>query len=146
MRAWILSDLHLDANAGTPFELPHARPDHDVVLIAGDICQGLSRGVSWIAAQGLNEKPVIYVPGNHEYYGLDFEAQRAEGRLEAAKHRNIHVLDRDTVAIDGVSFLGATLWTDYCLFGKTFAKAAMHKAEGSMNDHRLIRHKDRYAR
>jgi Icc-related predicted phosphoesterase len=119
------------------------KPDHDVVIIAGDICQGLSRGVRWIADQGLNEKPVIYVPGNHEYYGFDFEAERAEGRNESAKHRNIHVLDHDAVTINGVNFLGATLWTDYRLFGEAIADAAMHNAEKAMNDHRVIRYRDR---
>lgn len=143
MRAWVFSDLHLDANRSTPFILPQRWPDHDVVLIAGDICQGLMRGVRWIVEQGLNEKPVIYVPGNHEYYGLDFEAERSRGRHAAARQRNIHVLDRDAVVIQGVHFLGATLWTDYCLFGETVAAAAMQRAEESMNDHRLIRYKDR---
>ncbi len=56
--------------------------------------------MKWIADQRLNVKPVIYVPGNHEYYGFDLESQRAEGLIEAAKHRNIHVLDRDGVVID----------------------------------------------
>jgi predicted phosphodiesterase len=138
MRAWIFSDLHLDANARSPFVLTQERPDHDVVIIAGDICQGLERGVDWIIAQALNRKPVIYVPGNHEYYGFDFQ-ERHERVGTAAKQRNIHVLDRESVTIDGMHFLGATLWTDYCLFGDAMAEAAVQRAEAIMNDHRRIR-------
>lgn len=66
------SDLHIDVNARTPWTIPDPRPEHDIVIIAGDICQGLERGVLWIAEYGFNRKPVVYVPGNHEYYGFDF--------------------------------------------------------------------------
>lgn len=138
MLAWIFSDLHVDANAHSPWLLPHPRPDHDVVIIAGDICEGLKRGVKWIAEQGLNAKPVIYVPGNHEYYGFDLDSERAAGKAAAAEFRNIHVLDRDAIEVDGVLFLGATLWTDYGLFGEDAVTAAQSKAEQTMSDHRLI--------
>lgn len=97
----------------------------------------------WIAEHGFNQKPVIYVPGNHEYYGFDFDAERAAGRAAAAQFPNIHILDRDAVAIDGVVFLGATLWTDYRLYGERGADAAMMRAERAMNDHRVIRRRDR---
>ncbi len=143
MRAWIFSDLHLDVNKGKPWSLPHPAPDHDVVLIAGDLCEGLCAGVEWIAQQQLNTKPVIYVPGNHEYYGFDFEEEREAGRSAAAGHSNIHLLDREAVMIDGVAFLGATMWTDYRLFGEASVHRAMLSAEQAMNDHRKIRFKGR---
>lgn len=143
MRAWIFSDLHIDVNARTPWVIPEPRPEHDVVIVAGDICQGLERGVCWIAEHGLNRNPVIYVPGNHEYYGFDFDAERAAGRAAAAHFPNIHVMDRGAVAIDGVVFVGATLWTDYRLYGERSAEAAMMRAERTMNDHRMIRRRDR---
>lgn len=143
MRAWTFSDLHIDVNARTPWTIPEPRPGHDVVIIAGDICQGLKRGVRWIAEHGLNRKPVVYVPGNHEYYGFDFDAERAAGRTAAAEFPNIHVLDRDAVAIDGVVFLGATLWTDYRLYGERSADVAIMRAERMMNDHRVIQRQDR---
>lgn len=140
MLAWIFSDLHVDANEQFPWALPYPRPDHDVVIIAGDICAGLTRGVNWIAEKGLNAKPVIYVPGNHEYYGFDLDSERSAGKAAAAGLRNIHVLDRDALEIDGVWFLGATLWTDYELFGEKAVAAAQAKAERTMSDHRLISH------
>ena len=105
MKLWILSDLHIDVNRRFPFELPTPHPDHDVVIIAGDICQGLAEGVRFIVSQKLNAKPVIYVGGNHEFYGHDRHAELANGRAEAARHPNIHLLERDSVVIDGVEFL-----------------------------------------
>ena len=142
MRAWIFSDLHIDVDV--PWALPEPWPAHDVVIIAGDICQGLGRGVRWISEKGLNRRPVLYVPGNHEYYGYDLDCERAIGRAAAAELPNIHVLDRDAVVIGEITFLGATLWTDYRLFGSQTAEAAMARAEQTMNDHRMIRRRNRH--
>ncbi len=138
MKLWILSDLHVDVNRRFPFELPTPHPAHDVVIIAGDICQGLAEGVRFIASQELNAKPVIYVAGNHEFYGHDRHGELADGRSEAARHPNIHLLERDSVVIDGVAFLGCTLWTDYKYAGMREQARAMHWAARRISDHRLI--------
>ena len=138
MKLWILSDLHIDVNRRFPFELPQPRPAHDIVVVAGDICQGLAEGVRFIASQGLNAKPVIYVGGNHEFYGHDRHLELADGRAEAARHRNIHVLERDRVLIDGFEFIGCTLWTDYKYAGVREQARAMHWAARRISDHRLI--------
>lgn len=53
------------------------------------------------------------------------------------------VLENEAVTLDGVRFVGATLWTDFCLFG--VPEIAMRAAATGMNDFRLIR-KDSYAR
>jgi hypothetical protein len=61
-------------------------------------------------------KPVLYVAGNHEFYGNSLGRTRSELKaLCAGTH--IHVLDDDAVVIGGVRFLGTTLWTDFLLFG-----------------------------
>jgi len=141
MRLWLLSDLHLDVNRAHPFALPDPRPNHDVVVIAGDVQAGMAEAVAWIARQNLNERPVIYVGGNHEFYGHD----RLEGYLNglevAERHPNIHILERRSLAIGNVVFAGCTLWTDYELFGD--ADRAMAHAATGLNDHRLIRHRGR---
>lgn len=138
MKLWILSDLHIDVNRRFPFELPQPRPVHDIVIIAGDICQGLAEGVRFIASQKLNTKPVVYVGGNHEFYGHDRYGELADGRAEAAKHPNIHVLERDSVLIDGAEIVGCTLWTDYKYAGLRDQARAMHWAARRISDHRLI--------
>jgi len=138
MKLWILSDLHIDVNRRFPFELPQPRPAHDIVIIAGDICQGLAEGVRFIVSQKLNAKPVVYVGGNHEFYGHDRHRELANGRAEAAMHSKIHLLERDSVLIDGFEFIGCTLWTDYKYAGPREQARAMHWAARRISDHRLI--------
>ena len=64
MKIHILNDLHIEFGA---FEPPPT--DADVVVLAGDIGVGLE-GLHW-AQSCFSDKPVIYVPGNHEFYHHD---------------------------------------------------------------------------
>ena len=77
---------------------------------------------------------MLYVPGNHEFYGGTIAGTVAElKRLSAGS--DIHVLDDDEVAIQGVRFLGATLWTDFMLFEESEKRAAaMREAQRLMRD------------
>ena len=138
MKLWILSDLHLDVNRRFPLALPDPRPPHDAVVIAGDICQGIAEAVRFIAGEGLNAKPVLYVAGNHEFYEHDRHAELADGRAEAAKFPNVHLLESNGIVIGGVEFLGCTLWTDYKYAGAREQARAMYFAAQRLNDHRLI--------
>jgi Icc-related predicted phosphoesterase len=138
MRLWIFSDLHLDVNAAFAPALPTRWPAHDAVVIAGDVQEGLVASIEWIARSGLHAKPVIYVGGNHEFYGRDRYGELQEGRAVAARHNNIHLLERDRLDVGGVTFLGATLWTDYKLFDTP--NTCMALAERLMSDHRMIAH------
>jgi predicted phosphodiesterase len=138
MKLWILSDLHLDVNWRYPLALPKRRPQHDAVIIAGDICQGIVAGVRFIVDAGLNARPVVYVAGNHEFYGRDRHAELAAGRLAAKAIPNVHLLERDSAVIGGVEFLCCTLWTDYLYAGAAEQGRAMQWAAQRLNDHRLI--------
>jgi predicted phosphodiesterase len=138
MKLWILSDLHLDVNRRRPLQLPDPRPAHDAVVIAGDLCQGIGEGLRFVAGEGLNARPVLYVAGNHEFYGRDRHAELRGGRNAAAAVRNVHLLERDSVTLDGVEFLGCTLWTDYLYAGRGEQARAMQWAAQRLNDHRLI--------
>jgi predicted phosphodiesterase len=103
MKLQVMSDLHLTV---APFEPPQT--DADVVVLAGDIARP-DQAIAF--ARGLG-KPVIYVPGNHEFYGGSLTGTLA--RLKTlAQGSEIHVLERGTVVIGGVRFLGTTLWTDF---------------------------------
>lgn len=137
MKLWITSDLHIDVSPG--YTLPDPRPAHDVAVIAGDICEDMHKGVQWIASRGLNDKPVIYVAGNHEFYRKAIDKNWTQAVVEARLHANIHILQDSHIDIDGVRFIGATLWTDYCLYGEAFAWQSYSAAQAGMNDHRLIR-------
>jgi predicted phosphodiesterase len=109
MKIQILSDVHNEFSV-----LPIAHTNADVVILAGDIHLG-NRGIDW--AQQF-EKPVIYVPGNHEYYNGHLETVNQRIK-EAAVGTNVYILDGgDELVIQGVRFLGGTLWTDFALFGQ----------------------------
>jgi Icc-related predicted phosphoesterase len=131
MKIHILSDLH---NQFSLFKPPAT--DADVVILAGDI-DGGSKGVAW-AAQKFN-KPVIYLAGNHEFYHQEITMQ-TEALRQAAENTSVHFLDCNTVVVDGVRFIGATLWTDFRLNGDTphDIASARDVAKQSMNDFRCI--------
>ncbi|MES1265545.1 MAG: metallophosphoesterase, partial [Variovorax sp.] len=139
MRALILSDLHLEFE---PFE-PLPKGEFDVVILAGDIHTPGRRAVEWAEAHFAG-KPVIYVPGNHEYYGSRMDLAQSETRAVATGGQ-LDLLDGDEVVIDGVRFLGCTLWTDFELAIETpegrrrDAGLAMRRATNLMNDYTLIR-------
>lgn len=130
MKINILSDLHLGQGA-----LPLPGNDADLVVLAGDVARP-PEAIAWAAAIG---KPVLYVPGNHEFYGGSIEGVRA--RLRAlSSGTGVRVLDNDAVVIEGVRFLGTTLWTDFLLQGGGAARdAAMQEAQRFMRDYSRIR-------
>ncbi len=128
MRLRVLSDLHLEFADWTPPAVAA-----DLVILAGDIHVGAA-GVSW-AATAFGEQPVVYVPGNHEYYGEAFP-RHLHAMRRAARGTGVHVLDRDELALPRLRVLGCTLWTDFALLGDR--SAAMALAAQSMWDYRQI--------
>jgi len=136
MRLRILSDLHLEF---APFAAPAA--DADLVILAGDISTGLN-GFKW-AQTNFPECPVLYVLGNHEFYGQKLQ-KLTEQLKEMAKGTNIQILDNDVFSLGDVTFLGATLWTDFALNGDPVASEVV--AQTGMNDYRRIRTLPRYSR
>ncbi|MEW6533594.1 MAG: metallophosphoesterase [Thermodesulfobacteriota bacterium] len=129
MRIQVLSDLHLDFG---PLDLPET--DADAVVLAGDIQPKLG-GLKW-ARKAFPSKPVMYVMGNHEYYGKSIPYLTNKLRNEA-ESSNVLVLENEAATIDGVKFLGCTLWTDFGLFDRIGLAAATAGEE--MNDYERIR-------
>ena len=130
MKLYILSDIHLEFSTFEPFTI-----DADVVVLAGDIGKK-SNGIFW-AREKFPDKEIIYVPGNHEFYGAQREDTLTLMRI-AAEQCKVHLLDNDEVVINGVRFLGSTLWTDFLLFGEDSKKDAMYTGKMFVNDFRLI--------
>lgn len=130
MKIQLASDLHLESHPH--FSLKPA-PDADLLVLAGDIGSyqdgsllsslqiadfGLARfsplpkdlgGAGW-------PTPVIFVAGNHEYDGLDFDATQLRLR-EACTRLGITMLEQDTLEIFGARFVGCTLWADFDALG-----------------------------
>lgn len=134
MKIRVLSDLHLEFQDWHP---PDA--EADIVVLAGDIHSG-TRGVEW-ARQHFPVEPIVYVPGNHEFYGRDLEETLSDLQ-QAGRRFGVAVLHGRGVILGGVRFLGATLWTDFALHGADAAslRRAMSDARHGMSDFALIRH------
>lgn len=130
MKLNVLSDLHLSQG-----ELPIPDTDAELVVLAGDIARP-ARAIAWASRI---PKPVLYVAGNHEFYGGTIESTAAElKRLSAGT--NVRVLDCEQALIGGVRFLGATLWTDFRIAGEGEARAAaVREAERFMRDFSVVR-------
>ena len=118
MRIQLFSDLHLERY---PAFQPRIAPGIDVIVLAGDIGSyqegsrlgGADFGLERFApALGVTDATVLYVPGNHEYDGLEFDEAHARLRATCAR-LGIAWLDRETVVVDGVRFVGTTLWADF---------------------------------
>ncbi|KQQ11823.1 hypothetical protein ASF53_16815 [Methylobacterium sp. Leaf123] len=142
---WVFSDLHQEwlENAWDP--AAHAPTGgFDVAVVAGDVHMPLTRALVWLAER-LPGVPVVYVPGNHDFWWDRGEErytladQAARGREVAARH-GIHLLMDDAVTIGVTRFAGGTLWTDFRL-GSTSLTQAMRSAQGreGMVDYRRIR-------
>jgi predicted phosphohydrolase len=136
MKLHILSDLHLEF---APFIPPMV--DSTVIILAGDIQPG-NKGVLWAMAN-FPHSEVIYVLGNHEYYGQSLPDHT--NKLKAlAQGSNVHVLENDAFILGEVVFLGCTLWTDFELFGNP--RVAGYYATQSLTDYRRIRVSPSYRR
>jgi len=133
MKLWILSDLHLEyKNLREPLTIPEA----DVCICAGDLMRAPANGIHWLAEHVAPSMPCVYVAGNHEFYRGSIKEGLEDGRAAASTFSDVHFLENDFVIIEGVRFLGATLWTDYRLEGHQ--QMAMFHAQDRMNDHRAI--------
>ena len=144
-RLWVFSDLHQDWPENTWDPTAHAPPGgFDVAVVAGDVHMPITRALGWLAER-LPGVPLVYVPGNHDFWWDRGEErytladQMARGREIAARH-GIHLLTDDAVTIGGARFAGGTLWTDFRL-GSTSLTQAMRSAQGreGMVDYRRIR-------
>jgi hypothetical protein len=144
MRIQIFSDLHAGV---APVKRITVGPDVDLVAVAGDICEGARNSFSELRRIVPERIPIVMTMGNHEYYRRFLRDELAAAKEMAPDYNVILLEDAATViggvrnnvaVIGGVRIVGATLWTDYRLFGAHNAPAAMNAARTGMNDHRLI--------
>lgn len=137
MKIQLLSDLHLEAD---PHFLAQPLPGADVLVLAGDIGSyqsdsllsslaisdfGLARFSPLPVARGGAgwPTPVFFLPGNHEYDGLDFD-ETHERLRETCKRLGLLWLERESMVLQGVRFVGCTLWTDFDALSTEKARAA----------------------
>lgn len=158
MKISIASDVHLEFG---PLELVNDDNAH-VLVLAGDIViaedlhdhtpesiqktldEGNKLGRRQLSAINYRDflkqaseqfKHVIWVAGNHEFYGGKWHGSLDTLRLEAAKFPNVHFLEDETVTIDDIVFVGSTLWTDL----NNDDWHTKYTLKNNMNDYRVIK-------
>lgn len=145
MKILLLSDLHLEFAKFEPD--PWAVAAADVIVLAGDIAEGL-RGTRWGAKAFPPTKPIVYVAGNHEFYGHDLTLMRDLLRQDC-RGSNIHFLDNSETVINGIRFLGSTFWTDFKLLenaeeGQLDQARAMVAGQKGLVDYQAILNAGRF--
>jgi Icc-related predicted phosphoesterase len=146
MKIAIASDVHLEF--GDLFL--KNEENADVLILSGDICvaadfrksdpygiveHGKSqRYIDFFSRCAFQFPSVIYVAGNHEHYNGDYAETFTILRNFLGHIKNLHILDKESVTIDGVTFVGGTLWTDM----NAQDPVTLAHIRGAMNDFRII--------
>jgi Icc-related predicted phosphoesterase len=113
VRVQLISDVHAEfhRDGGVSFcqELEKHSEGVDVLVVAGDLATVVLLYENLVMLCHLYPD-VVYVTGNHEYYGST--RYSVHHRIEEAKSKlpNLHWLHSDVVEIGGHRFLGTTLW------------------------------------
>ncbi len=128
MRLQIFSDIHAEAYMKPENIWKFITPFAPIALVAGDIdSRKFEATVTEIASKF---EHVICVLGNHEFYH-----KKITWRPDPLKMPdNVHILDQSTFELDGVLFMGCTLWTDF----NNADWFLMQKAKMGINDFNLI--------
>ena len=130
MRLLVLSDLHVEEAPFVP-----VRDDVDVVVLGGDLHNG-APALTWARA-AFPRLPIVQIAGNHEFYDGEYHEVLASMRDRACAE-GVHFLENDEVVIDGVRFLGCTLWTDFRVFEATGREPARSAADAMASNARRV--------
>ena len=107
----IHTEFHGDAGETILSEVTStAERDFDVLVVAGDLTSSrlLAHAISLLC--GKTKKPIVYVVGNHEFYGSSREKVVSTCKGMARLFPHFHYLDHEILELDGVRFLGTPLW------------------------------------
>lgn len=117
-KIWVISDFQADINGIGGFFRPEHLPDADVLVVAGDFAPPLHNSIMALAKISFL-MPVVYVPGNRDFYGRNIQDELALARkaCTSPQGKGIHLLYNDAVVIGDTRFIGSTLWTDMKLEG-----------------------------
>lgn len=119
MRLYIFSDLHLDARDNAPMYhlIPSSIKEDAIAIISGDICSLNQPTLMHHTLLTISQsyRYVLFVPGNHEYHGIDFIETNAilSKLLNIIDANNLFILNRQHIVLDNVLFIGATLWSAF---------------------------------
>lgn len=121
----LMSDLHLDF---APYE--PGPVDADLIVAAGDLNESTNgSAIRWLQ-QRFPDQPVLFVPGNHDFFKGNVSSSIERWRHEA-QGTNVHFLYNDVFWFQGVRFLGTSLWSDLASGGivtqATLMKEVVHR-------------------
>jgi predicted MPP superfamily phosphohydrolase len=130
--AQVISDIHFESHTdkGEGFFLNHFESQGaELLILAGDIVEywGIHK---YLLEFSKHYSDVIYVLGNHEYYGSSFEEMK-EIISSSKIPSNVRVLHRESCKIQNQTFIGTTLWF------KNAPQTMAHKSR--LNDFRYIK-------
>lgn len=134
MKIWVLSDLH--CSLAELADIVEDAPEHDVLVLAGDLAGGLDSQIRAIDA--VSQRPVVIVAGNHEYWHRILPIEIAAAEVAAMRSRRVRFLERSSCVVKGVRFVGGTLWSDFLLFGSDAKSLSMAWAQANNADFRSI--------
>jgi predicted phosphodiesterase len=138
MKIGLVSDLHLEF--GNPLHLDNYCSEIDVLIVAGDVCEVKNVHLfrDFFTDVSFSFPHVVYVAGNHEFYTGEMQETKLTIRETLARFSNVYFLDNEVKEIDGVRFLGSTLWTDF----NKGDPISMWQIAQKINDYRIIRNRD----
>lgn len=138
MRLTIASDLHLEF---ADIELKNDS-NTDMLVLAGDICvvNDIKEYVYFFERVSKEFPRVLYIMGNHEHYNGDYATTYNVLKQVLNPFSNIHLLEKESFELDGITFIGGTMWTDMNGYDKT----SMAIIGSMMNDFRCVRNSNRY--
>ena len=105
----LFSDLHFDGGAYTI--TPQAHDVDAILVLAGDL-SGFHRDLKFITVVTDQFKYVLFVAGNHEFYGADYFVVKKFWNEVDDDIDNFFFMDNRIKIIENVRFMGTTLWTD----------------------------------
>lgn len=109
MRIFYISDIHLEESLHIPPIDNHQNAE--ILILAGDIGLPHSRIYKkFISRMSKIFQYVIVVTGNHEYYGNTVE--KIDATLDNWQSDNVYFLQQSSIAINGIRFMGCTLWAE----------------------------------
>lgn len=110
MKLRLLSDIHQEFYHDQKL---YKSQGEDVLVLAGDINVGAYAVCNALERFANEAKHVVYVTGNHEYYGRYISEVDDAISAFARNISNVHFLNPGSVDIDGVAFIGGNLWTNF---------------------------------
>lgn len=141
MKFRLISDIHNEVRCATAWEIYKVPPSNDdintILIIAGDYIKPKHKHIIPTLFNQLSQqfKHVIYVLGNHEYWKSSLVRAGSKLKDLTKQCSNVHILDQESITIDGIHIIGATLWTDM----KKNCPIVTYDAGLYMRDYKAIR-------